>query len=406
MRKGKAAAADAHFPEKASILFRPARYKVMRGGRGSAKSMSAAQALAIIGSRSRKRVLCTREYQNSIAASVHRVLSDQMRRMGLAPKFYDVKRNTIVGANGTEFLFAGLRHNINSIRSTEGVDICWIEEGQSVSKSSWEALIPTIRAPGSEIWVTYNPEFEDDPTHLMFTRDAPPDALIAEMNWRDNPWFPDELDVERRRKKITDPDGYDHIWEGRCRKISAATIFRGKFVVENFETPRDGVRFFHGADWGFANDPTALVRCWIRGDDLMVDYEAGGVGIDFEHLPRTFDEIPTARDWPIKADSARPETISFMHRQGFNITAAKKWPGSVEDGISHLRGFSRIVIHEDRCPRTAREFRLYRYKTDQNGDVLPIIIDADNHFIDAIRYSLDGFITSRGVNKTWEKLAE
>lgn len=390
-------------PRKAEFLFRPSRYKVLRGGRGSAKSTSIAQALLELGKRSKLLILCTREYQNSISESVHRLLEGKIYDNGLS-WFYNVNKTTIEGRNGTAFIFAGLRKNINSIRSIEGVNICWVEEAHTVSKESWRVLTPTIRRPGAEIWVSYNPELEEDPTHVMFSDPLPPETTVVEMNWRDNPWFPDTLNRERLHMLANDPGLYDHVWEGKCLKNTAATIFLNKFAIEEFDTPADNIRFFHGADWGFATDPTALVRCWVRDDELMVDYEAGGVGVDLDDTPALFREIPTSRDWPIKADSARPETISYMVKKGFNVSAAKKWPGSVEDGIAHLRGFRRIVIHP-RCQRTAREFRTYSYKVDRNDDILPIIVDANNHYIDALRYSLDGYIQSRGGMGVWERLA-
>jgi phage terminase large subunit len=193
----------------------------------------------------------------------------------------------------------------------------------------------------------------------------------------------------------TDPDAYQHVWEGDVLRISDAVIFKGKFEVRPFETPAN-VRFYHGADWGFAKDPTALVRCFVVANTLYVDQEAYGVGIDLDDTPALFDKIDTARTWPIRADNARPETISFMRQRGYNISGAEKWHGSVEDGIAHLRSFDRIVIHE-RCKHTAEEFRLYSYKVDkQTSDVLPIVVDAHNHVIDSIRYSLDGLIRKKG----------
>jgi len=165
--------------------------------------------------------------------------------------------------------------------------------------------------------------------------------------------------------------------------------------VREFEAPANA-RFFHGADWGFSADPTTLVRCFELDGSLWIDHEAYGLHVDIDDLPKLFDTIDTARKWPIKADSARPETISYMAKQGYRISGAKKWAGSVEDGIAHLRGFKKIYIHP-RCKHTLEEFKLYSYKIDQNtGDVLPVIVDKHNHIVDAIRYSLDGYIRNRG----------
>lgn len=355
----------------------------------------------------RERILCAREFQSSIEESVYRLLVSVIVEMGL-DRAFDVQKTSIrcVGT-GSEFIFKGLRLNMAEIKSLEGITICWVEEAQAVSASSWETLIPTIRVAGSEIWISFNPLDEEDPT-FQFVVNPPPGAVVVEINWRDNPWFPRVLDDERRHMLRTDPDAYDNVWEGKCRRISSATILRGKYEIRAFETPPEHlVRFYHGADWGFSQDPTVLVRCWIdeRENNLMIDYEAYAVGCDIDKTPELFDRVPTARRWPIKADCARPETISYMRGQGFNISAADKWPGCVEDGIAHLRGFNRIVIHE-RCEHTAREARRYSYKVDRRtSDVLPQIVDSDNHCIDALRYSLDGYIQQSGNIGIWKRLA-
>jgi phage terminase large subunit len=160
-----------------------------------------------------------------------------------------------------------------------------------------------------------------------------------------------------------------------------------------------------GADWGFANDPTALVRSWMHDERLFIDFEAFGYKTEIDETPALFDRVPGARIWPIKGDPARPETISYMRRQGFNITGAEKWEGCVEDGITHLKGFRQIVIHE-RCKHMQDERRLYRYKVDpKTQEVLPLIVDKHNHGWDSVRYSLDGYIQRRGVNSVWARLA-
>jgi len=189
-----------------------------------------------------------------------------------------------------------------------------------------------------------------------------------------------------------DPEGYQHVWEGFCRQISDAQIFKGKFEISAFEAPPDGTRLYFGVDWGFSQDPTALVRSFISGNRLYVDHEAYGVGVEIDHLPDLFRQVPGADIWPLKADNARPETISHMRRKGFAISAADKWKGSVEDGIAVLKGFEKIVIHP-RCKHTTEEFRLYQYKIDkQTNEILPIVEDKNNHCIDSLRYSLSGFI--------------
>lgn len=203
------------FPRKLDILFKPARYKVLHGGRGGAKSWGVARALLLRGVANPIRWLCAREYQNSIEESVHQLLEDQVKALGLQD-FYDVQKQAIYGRNGTHFGFEGLHHNVINLKSWEGADGAWIEEAQTVSKNSWNILTPTIRKDGSEIWITFNPEFEDDETYERFVLKPPRSALVREINWRDNPWFPKVLEEERLDLLERDPDSYDHVWEGKC----------------------------------------------------------------------------------------------------------------------------------------------------------------------------------------------
>ncbi|MBE1237484.1 PBSX family phage terminase large subunit [Phaeovibrio sulfidiphilus] len=384
---------DPPVPPAFRPLFRPARYKVFYGGRGAAKSWAFARALVALSARTPCRVLCARELQVSIRESVHRLLCDQIDELGYG-ELFERKKSEIRSRAGGEFIFKGLRHNASEIKSLEGVDICWVEEAQSVSKNSWDLLVPTIRKEGSEIWVSFNPENPDDDTYRRFVRHPPENAIVVKVTWRDNPWFPETLRAEMETCRRTDPDAFAHIWEGEPKRISDAQVFRDRYVVEAFETP-PVARFLHGADWGFARDPTVLVRAFTHEKRLYVDREAWGIGVELDRLPDLFDTIDTARHWPIRADSARPETIAHMKRRGFNISPAKKWPGSVEDGLAVLRGFETVVVHP-RCVHTADEMRLYSYKVDRvSGAVLPVLADQNDHCIDALRYALDETIRNR-----------
>jgi phage terminase large subunit len=381
------------FPPAFKFLANAARYKVIYGGRGSGKSWACARFLLGLGFQKRLRILCAREIQRSISDSVWKLLCEQIDDMGLQ-SFFIPTRDAIRGINGTEFIFKGLRSNAQEIKSTEGIDICWVEEAAAVSADSWDILIPTVRKPDSEIWLTFNPLDESDPTYQRFVLNSPDDALVRKVNYDENPYFPDVLRREMEWLKARDYESYLHIWEGEVRKHSNAVIFAGRFRVEDFETPKDA-RFYQGADWGFATDPSCLVRCFIQDRTIFIDREAWGVGVDLDETPALFDIIDTARTWPIKADNARPETISFMRRRGFNISAAKKWQGSIEDGIEFLKSYD-IVIHP-RCRHAIDEFNHYSYKVDkQTGDVLPIVVDSFNHIIDATRYALADLMRGRG----------
>ena len=193
--------------------------------------------------------------------------------------------------------------------------------------------------------------------------------------------------------KRVDYDRYMHVWEGHTRTISDAQVFKGKFRSDVFDTP-EGATFYLGADWGFSQDPSVLVRAFIKDGRLWIDHEAYGVGVDIDDTPTLFDVVPDARKWMITADSARPETISYMQRHGYKMRSAKKGKGSVDDGVSFLRSFEEIVAHE-RCKHTLYELRHYSYKTDRlTGDVLPILEDKHNHCIDALRYGIEKIMLS------------
>lgn len=394
-------------PRVFAPLLEPSRYKGAHGGRGSGKSHFFAEMLVERCMLECTRAVCIREVQKSLEQSVKRLIEDKIQVHGLG-RYFDVLDTEIRAPYGGLIIFQGMQnHTAESIKSLEGYDIAWVEEAQSLSQLSLRLLRPTIRKPRSELWFTWNPDSETDPVdELLRGAKKVPGSIVVEANWADNPWFPPELEQERLVDLARDPDAYDHIWEGGYQTISEAVIFRHRVSVESFGPPPEGTRIFFGADWGFANDPTALIRFWIKDDCLFIENEAFGHGVEIDETPALFDSVPGARAWPIKADSARPETISYMRRQGFQIAPAEKWPGSVEDGIAHMKGFKRIVVHE-RCTHIAKEFRLYSYKVDKkNGDVLPLIVDKFNHGIDAVRYGLDGYIQRRGGLGVWAKLAQ
>jgi phage terminase large subunit len=394
------------FPPKMLALLNPgmkARYRVAYSGRGAAKSWSFARGLILRCLQAPIRVLCAREYQGSIAESVHKLLDGQINELDL-DQWFTVQRDSITAFNGAEVIFAGLHHNVSKVKSTEDVAIAWVEEAERVSDESWQTLIPTIRRPGSEILVSFNPDAETDPVYQRFVKTPPPNTLVEFVSWRDNPWLPAELDAERQYLERVDPDAATHIWEGQCRAASNAQIFRNKYSVQAFEpvtVEKDGVKSwdgpYFGADWGFAQDPTTLVKTWIHERKLYVEYEVYAIGCDIDRTPQLFDQIPEARNHVCRADSARPETISYMQRNGYSrIQGVEKWSGSVEDGITRLRGFEQIVIHP-RCVHAIEEARLYSYRTDRlTGDIKAEPADKHNHVWDAVRYAIQPLIRRSG----------
>lgn len=397
-------AVDTNINLKVANVYKPLwknakRRNYIYGGRGSGKSHDVAEYCLFRAYQSKIKVLCTRELQNSIADSVYSLLKNKITDMHL-DFFFTVYKDRIVGNNGSEFIFKGIHNNVSEIKSMENISIAWLEESQSLSRESIDVIVPTIRAPGSILIFTFNPYKDNDPIYMEM-KNATEDDLVIKANYSDNPWFPEELRLEMERDKKNDYQKYLWVWEGECLGLSDAQIFRGKYVVENFETPKNA-DFHFGADWGFANDPTTLVRSFIVGNDLYIDMCAGKVGCDLEDTPSLFNEVQGSSIYPIYADSARPETISFMRSKHYNVIAAEKWNGSVEDGIQYLRSFSCIHIHE-RCKAVAEEFDLYQYKVDrQTGEVLRIPVDKFNHYIDAIRYSLTVPMRSANNGKVYD----
>lgn len=377
-----------------------ARYKVLYGGRGSGKSWAIADYILVRCAEKKIRVLCTRQFQSSIKHSVHKLLSDRIFTLGLQ-QYFTIKQDSIVSFCGSEIIFHGIARSLDDIKSTEGIDICWIEEAQFVTEKAFIDLIPTIRKEGSEIVVSFNPDTEKDATYARFIKNTPPDAIVTKINYYDNPFFPEVLRKEMEYMKATDYDLYLNVWEGEVKSFSDALVFRGKYRVAEFPEyrPSDG-KIYVGLDFGFDPDPMACVRSFIRNDCLYVEHEAYGTSIDIDHIPDTLDRsIPLIRRSEIIADSARKEIIANLKRKGFNIKGCYKYSATagafIEDGINFMRSFREIIIHP-RCTNTITEFGLYRQKIDKNTqEILPDIIDKNNHTIDAIRYSLESFIRKK-----------
>lgn len=321
--------------------------------------------------------------------------------MGL-DNWYEIQRDAIIGRNGTTFLFRGVRHNIQSIKSMTGITRVWVEEAQTVSEESWRILLPTIRDEGSEIWLTLNPNREADATSQRFLEQPPAGAVVIKVNWDQNPFMPVTADEERKRDQaLLNPADYAHIWEGEYQHNSEAQILADKVSVREFEpsTGWDGPYF--GVDHGFAQDPFAALKCWVHDERLWIEYEAGRVGLELDETAAYVTQrIPDIERHVIRADSARPECNSYLRRHGLpRIESVKKWPGSVQDGIAHLRSYREIVIHP-RCKQTINEASMYSYKVDRlSGDVLPDVVDAYNHFIDALRYALVPLMRRRGITE-------
>ena len=378
------------FPQYKPFFTSPKRFNVVYGGRGRGATWNISRGILVRACEERLRILCTREYQNSIDESVYYALISQIEMLGIEKNF-NIQKTHIESITGSRFIFKGLRHNIDSIKSMEDIDIVWISEADKVPQLSLDKLIPTIRAKDSCFYIDFNTDSTDDPVYRMFVDQKRDDTRVLFQTYKDNQYFPEVLRVDMEHCKATDYDKYQWIWEGNIREISDACIFKGKFRVDEFSTP-DNAEFYHGVDWGFSQDPLAVIRSFVKDEVLYIDMEAGGVGVDIDKTAELFDKIPTMRRWTSYADNARPELISHMKGHGFpSIKACKKGKGSIEDGIAKIRSFKEVVIHP-RCVNTIEEFKLYKYKVNAtNGDIMPVPEDKNNHWIDALRYSLERY---------------
>lgn len=354
---------------------------------------------------------------------------DKKRYKHYMSKWRITEREITFTPTDSLFIFRGLQnHTAASIKSLEGFTDFWGEEAQTLSQRSLDLAIPTFRK-GSQLTFTWNPLKPDDPVEKVFSdegiialksgvrmpADQDPDFCLVEANYYDNPWFPDELRRDMERTKRRDPDKYAHVWLGGYQKMSAARVFKN-WEVDEFNTPASA-RFFFGADWGFSVDPTALIRCFVgtyhngiaradpKGDKLFIDFEAYEVGCEIDNTPALFagsdvndpprwlnprgaKGVPGALKWPMTADNARPETISYMKKRGFRISPSIKGKGSVEDGIEFIKNFD-LIVHP-RCENVVNELSSYSYKIDKKtNEVLPILEDDHNHLIDALRYALE-----------------
>lgn len=378
---------------------KPARYKGLYGGRGSGKTHFFGERLVEEAIAGHIRAACLREYQKSIKDSSKQLLEDKIRDLGVGCLF-EVTEVEIRGPNKSLFVFHGLQnHTASSIRSLEGFNRAWVDEAQDISIRSFDILTPTFRTPGTEMFFSWNPEQKTDPVDKFFrTEDgAPvsgdPDIICIRANYSDNPWFPDDLRRDMERDRGRDPDKYAHIWLGEYGRNSEARVFRN-WKIGHCEIPL-GARPYFGADWGFSVDPTVLVRCWvIPPRTLYIDREVYAVGCEIDHTPTLFDRIndervQDVRRWPIIADSASPQTISYMLRNGYpKIEPARKGPNSREEGVEFLKNHD-IVIHPN-CRKAVDEFTLFSYETDRKtGEILPELEDRNDHVIDATRYAVE-----------------
>lgn len=386
-----------------------------------------------------RRIVCGREIQNSIADSAKRLIEDKIKQYGLVDAFDITDTEIRYPPCESLFIFKGLqKHTVDSIKSLEGFHDLWIEEAHTTSQRSLDTAIPTFRQGDSEIACSWNPDDPRDPVDVFFAENKDdPEFVHVHTDFRSvwvrrpTSWSlqPEEAKKDRKkhymslvprrilpdiiRDRRRDPEKYQHVWLGEHSKRSEARVFHNWHEME-FKTPKDA-RFYFGADWGFAKDPTVLIRCWIEDDCIYVDHEVVDTEVDIHKIPFMFAGtknkrinelnqealkslspeqqvwrgVPGATTWSIRADSARPEIISYLREHGFpKITKSKKGAGSVEEGVEFLKSYD-IYVHP-RCIHTIHELQSYSYEVDKKtGEILPKLADKDNHVIDALRYALE-----------------
>lgn len=386
-------------PVKLAGLYQPRRYKVMHGGRGGGKSHGVAEVLLDMAARNPLRILCAREIQKSMRDSVHRLLKDKVVKLGLQG-FYEVLDNEIRGANGSLFLFSGLQsHTVDSIKSFEGVDIVWVEEAHGVSKKSWDVLIPTIRKECSEIWLTLNPDMDTDETYTRFIARRSPDTWVCEINWRDNPWFPSVLDQERKKAKMMDPDSYDHIWEGKPRRVAEGAIYRHEIEAIYSEGRACPVPYDPGLPvhtvWDLGWNDAMTIGMVQRGpqDVRIIDYiEDSHRTLDWyvaqlEKRPYRWgtDFLPhDGKTKNFQTGKSTQQQLQSMGRRDVQVLSAM----NVEEGIKLARMlFPRCFFDESKTARLLECLRRYRRamhtKTDEP---MAPLHDEYSHGADMYRY--------------------
>lgn len=399
---------ELEIPEVFQPLLEPHRYKVLYGGRASTKSWTIARVLLTLALRKKLRILCAREIQNSIQESVHQLLSSQIELLGYQDR-YEIQKTVIYGRNGTEFFFSGLKHKIESLKSAEGIDICWVEEAQTTSKTSWDKLSPTIRKPGSEIWISFNPELDTDETYQRFVLNPPPSAWVKHVSYRDNPWFGQEMIDEMRATRARSEDDFQNIWLGHTKQVLEGAIYAKELRAAQADERITRVPY---------DQAHPVNTYWDLGHhDLTAIWFIQRVGFEY-HIIDYYENQQELLPHYVKVLQDRGYTygVDYMphdanSHSGLGSTVAERFKeltgrrpnvlprDNVANGIDALRTmFPRLWFDEERCADGLNALRRYCYKVDPDTKQFSRVPDHSmaSHASDALRY----FAMSTTVNPT------
>lgn len=391
-------AAVIDIPESFEFLFGPERYIVAWGGRGSGKSVNIARCLLIRACQERLRVLCARELQASIRESVHKLLADEIDELGLSA-FFEVQQTVIRGRNGSEFIFAGLKHNVAQIKSMQGINVCWVEEAQLVSKASWEVIVPTIREEGSQFYIGFNPELDTDETYKRFVLNPQPNSVVRKVNWDDNPYFPSTLEAERVALKERDPDAYLTVWEGHCRQALDGAVYADEIRDATqsgriMRVPYDASKPVHTFwDLGWADNTSIWFAQSIGFEFRLIDYYQNSQKALPHYLTTLKDRgYVYGTDWlPHDASSRQMATgrsiEELMREAGRDVRMVPRL--SLANGLNAARTlFGKCWFDETKCADGIQCLRHYRYETDPDRGTLKgePLHDWASHGADAFRY--------------------
>lgn len=384
-------------PEYGSIFYRPYRNTVVHGGRSSGKTTTAIRDIILLLTQQPLHVICGRQFMSAISKSIKKNIDFSINDLKL-DSFFKVMDTEIRGINNSKIDFIGFDRNEGNIKGLESYDIALVDEAQDISRSVLDILKPTIRKKNSRLIFLMNRKHITDSVDVDYLQTSRDDTQIHYVNFDKNPFLSNEIELERLQCLKNQPSRYSHIWLGE-HDYNADTLVFKNWTIKEFETSPESM-FRLGADWGYSIDPTCAVRCYIMGKTLYIDYEAYKIGCEIVDIPDLFVTIPDSHRWTMCADSARPETISHLNKNGFpKIISASKGKGSIEEGIAWLQSYD-IVVHP-RCKHTIEELATYSYKVNrQTNEIMPILDDKNNHLIDSLRYATEAL---RKINKNVTK---